>query len=130
MGLWERFRARRAIKAYARRLPRLLHKDYGGSDAYTPAQVQRTIERYGLDRRHYSYAFAMFCNRENFDEFRTQFSPSVGYDEIREEIAFQYFVGASFAMSDFTSDPFGADGTGHAGDFGPAAGSPGDSGSN
>ena len=119
MGLFERFKARRAIKAYARRLPRLLQKDYGGSDAYTPAQVRKTIERHGLDSTHYSYAIAMFSDRDDFDQFHSQFSESVSYDEIRSEIAHHHFGGdVTFSMSDMSSDSFGADGAHHAGDFG------------
>ncbi len=130
MGLLARFRARRAIKAYVRWMPRLLHKDYGGSDAYTPAQVRKTIERHGLDSNHCAYAIAMFCDRENFAEFQSQFGASVSFDAMREEIASQYFGGASFSMSDFSSDSFGADDAPHAGDFGHADAGHGDGGSN
>jgi Family of unknown function (DUF6559) len=42
---FEAFRKRRAIRSYARRLPRLLAKDYGYSQTYTPQQVRKTIAR-------------------------------------------------------------------------------------
>ncbi len=47
MGLFSKYfdwvRKRRAIRSYARRLPRLLAKDYGASKTYTPQQVRKTI---------------------------------------------------------------------------------------
>jgi hypothetical protein len=48
MELVENFKRNRAIKSYIRKLPSLLAKDYGRSNTYTPKQVKRTIQRYGL----------------------------------------------------------------------------------
>jgi hypothetical protein len=101
MGLFERFRARRAIKAYARRLPQLLHKDYGGADAYTPAQVQKTIERHGLDSTHTSLAIARFCDRESFAAIQLQIGENRSYEEVRDQMAPYFRRDASFALSRF-----------------------------
>jgi hypothetical protein len=131
MGLLERFRTRRAIKLYARRLPRLLQKDYGGSDAYTPTQVQKTIERYKLDARHSVYAIAMFCDRDKLAELQSQFRAGVSFDEARGEISSQCFGGSvGFSARDFLSDSCGADGGLHSGDSGHFDAGGGDSGSN
>ncbi len=109
-----RFRTRRAIKAYARRLPRLLRKDYGGLHAYTPAQVRKTIERYRLDASHSSYAIAMFSDRDGFEQFHAETGPSANYDEIRSEVAAYNFGGdVNFSISDMWSESSGADGAHH-----------------
>jgi hypothetical protein len=121
MGWLENWRRGRAIKVYARRLPRLLAKDYGGSDAYTPAQIRASILRHGLDARFESYAVAMLSDRERFAKFRAEHGETRDYDEIRGEAARAHFGADSDLNSlDFLSDSGFAEGgaSGHeSGDF-------------
>ncbi len=104
MGFFERFRKRRAIKIYARRLPRLLAKDYGRSQSYTPAQVRKTIERHGLNATYSCYGIAMFSGREGFDQFHAESGEQCNYDEMRTEIANDHFGGnVDFSLTDILS---------------------------
>jgi hypothetical protein len=106
---------RRAIRSYARRLPRLLAKDYGHSKSYTPQQVRRTIERYRLNSNYSCYGVAMFSDRDDFTAFHQQIGQSCDYDVMQGEIADLHFQG----NSDFTTTDVSAcsdAGGGHGGD--------------
>ena len=92
---------RRAIRAYTRRLPRLLSKDYGYSQSYTPKQVRRTVERSGLDIEYSCYAVAMFSERDDFNQFHHELGEICDYDAMRAEVADRHFHGnAAFDVSD------------------------------
>ena len=111
MGWLDNWRRGRAIKSYARRLPRLLVKDYGGSEAYTPAQICASIRRHRLSPGFESYAVAMFSDRERFERFRIERSEPRNYDEMRGQVALTYFGGDSdFAAMDFLADSGFAEG--------------------
>ena len=56
-----------AIRKYQKKLPTELSKRYGGSGPYTQAQVEKTIDDLGLNRRYIRYAYLMYCERENMD---------------------------------------------------------------
>ena len=77
----------RAIRAYSKKLPKLLAKDYGRSEKYTPRQVLRTAERNNLSTIYICYAFAMYCERRLFDEYHRERGEDCSYDEMRDEIA-------------------------------------------
>jgi hypothetical protein len=102
------FGRRRAIRSYARRLPRLLIRDYGYSRTYTPQQVRRTVERSGLSVAHSCYAIAMFSDRDGFDHFHREIGEHCDYDVMRAEIAdWQFNSNVDFSVSDIfasTSD--------------------------
>lgn len=93
MGLLERFRRKRAIKAYIKKLPRLLDRDYGGDGRYTHRQVQRAVERHNLPPAYTPYAVAMFSSREEFEEFQEETGDSSDYQTLRGEIADRHFEG-------------------------------------
>jgi len=122
MGFFERWRKRRAIKNYARRLPGLLAKDYGRSKSYTPAQVRSSIERHGLNTEYSCYGVAMFSDRESFDQFHADIGEPCNYDDMRHEIAHDFFGGGM----DFTpGDVFSTsdwEGGHHSSDFGDGGG--------
>jgi hypothetical protein len=104
MGFLKRLLKRRAIGDYARRLPRLLARDYGASRTYTPAQVRSTIERGGLDPSYSCYGIAMFSSRESFDNFHAVNGEQCNYDDMRSEIATDHFGGnIDFSFSDILS---------------------------
>jgi len=93
MIMLERWRRRRAIGAYVRRLPRLLRRDYGASAWYTPAQVMRTIERHGLNRVYAPHAAAMFSERAAFFLHYRDSNESYDYDRLRIDIDMSWFGG-------------------------------------
>jgi hypothetical protein len=101
VNIIDRFQKRRAIKAYVKKLPGLLVKDYGRLSHYTPLQVRRTIERAGLDAAYACYAIAMFSAREDFAQFHSDGGESCDYDAMRGEVAQGHFAGdAGFTMAD------------------------------
>lgn len=81
---------RRVMDRYLRMLPRRLQGDYGHSGPYTPEQVERTIERYGLGSPAYSaYAVAMFCDERVLSSLPIKHRAG----ELRKEIGTDYFGG-------------------------------------
>jgi hypothetical protein len=113
----EAWRKRRATRDYARRLPKLLAKDYGASQSYTPVQVKRTIDRYNMNSEYSCYGLSMFCDREEFDQYHHTLGESCNYDGMRAEIAATHFDGnVDFTMSDIVqvfSDSSDDAGSGH-----------------
>jgi len=104
MGFLKRLLKRRIIGNYARRLPKLLAKDYGASQTYTPAQVRSTIERHGLDPEYSCYGIAMFTTRESFESFHALNGEQCNYDDMRSEIAADHFGGnIDFSSGDVLS---------------------------
>jgi hypothetical protein len=94
-------RKRWATRDYARKLPRLLAKDYGFSLSYSPRQVRSTIERYRLSDYYSCYAISMFCDRTAFEQYHNGLGESCDYDAMRAEVAETHFNGNShFTMSD------------------------------
>jgi hypothetical protein len=93
MTFLEALRKRRATRDYARKLPSLLARDYGASRAYTPSQVSRTIERYGLNSDYSCYAISMFSGRMDFDQYHHGLGENCDYDLMRAEVAAAHFNG-------------------------------------
>ena len=94
--MFERIIKRRAIRRYLARLPGLLQSDYGLASTgvpYTPAQVQKTVERNGLSRAYMSYAIALFADQSGFEAFQAQLGFREKYAAVRSEIAAAYFNG-------------------------------------
>ncbi len=95
------FAKRRAIRSYARRLPRVLAKNYGFSKTYTPQQVRKTVERLKLNAKHSDYAVAMFSDRDDFNHYQRETGTDYKYDSMRVEVADWYFAGdVDFTVSD------------------------------
>ncbi|MBV7263457.1 hypothetical protein KCG43_15750 [Photobacterium sp. WH24] len=104
MELIRKFKKRRAIKSYIKKLPSMLKRDYRKSKRYTPKQVKSTIERGGLSVVYACYGIAMFSNRKDFDQFHQEIGENCDYDAMRCEIGDIYFNGSSdFSVSDITS---------------------------
>jgi hypothetical protein len=101
LNIIDRFKKRRAIKSYVRKLPGLLVKDYGRLAHYQPLQVRRTIERAGLDTTYACYAIAMFSLREDFAQFHMDAGENCDFDAMRGEVAQDHFRGdAGFTVED------------------------------
>jgi hypothetical protein len=65
LAILVKLRKRWAIRGYARKLPRMLHQDYGFSRSCTPLQINRTVERNRLNVEHSGYAAAMSSDKES-----------------------------------------------------------------
>ena len=84
MGIFDRFRQKWAIRAYARRLGPLLAKRYGRQKFYTADQVRRTIEVCGFSRRYIAYAYAMFLTEHAFAGEKCTVRTEDPYSSLRE----------------------------------------------
>jgi hypothetical protein len=93
MGIIERFKKRRALKAYVKVLPPLLKKRYGRHKKYTKGQIQRTVEASGLNEKYLYYAWAMYASRDNFEKLSESMNLPGDYDKLRQEIADSHFEG-------------------------------------
>jgi hypothetical protein len=81
----------------------MLRADYGFSRAYTPRQIQATIERNGLNRTHLAYAVAMFSDPAGFAQFHESTGERYNYEAMRVDVAFYFFNGnTNFTVSDIT----------------------------
>ena len=101
MKFLETVRRRRAIRSYARKLPGLLRRDYGIASFYTPAQINKTIERSGLNNRYSRHAISMFADRAGFNRYHETIGEPGDYDETRSEVAQTQFHGnVNFTVSE------------------------------
>jgi hypothetical protein len=87
LTLFTKWRKRRAIRAYAQRLPLLLRREYGASGTYTPKQICQSIRRDGLSLDYSCYALSMFVDRETFNDFHAAIGETCDYDAMRAEAA-------------------------------------------
>ena len=124
---FDRLRRRRAIKAYARKLPLVLRKDYGASPSYTPAQVKRSVERAGLNTEHLSFALCMFSDCQEFNRYHTALGSAnvCDYHLMRAEVGHTCFEGRDFSIADMVAHFHDGAGGGHDGSSGHDAGSDG-----
>ena len=91
MSIINHYKKNKAIKSYIVKLPKILSKDYGKSEFYTPQQVSKSIERSGLQTIYTYFAISMFCVRESYDSYYQPSGQAVSYDDSRTEIADSYF---------------------------------------
>lgn len=91
MSIINHYKKNKAIKSYIVKLPKILSKDYGKSEFYTPQQVSKSIERSGLQTIYTYFAVSMFCVRESYDSYYQTPGQAVSYDDSRTEIADSYF---------------------------------------
>ena len=88
----------RAIKAFARKLPKFLVISWGSSDYYSPGQVNTAIAETSCNATYANYAYAMFCSEDRFNEVC-----NADYAELKGEIGDLCFGGNSgFSSSDFS----------------------------
>jgi hypothetical protein len=100
-GLLRSVAKRNAVRSYVTRLPRLLVKDYGRSETYTPAQVSRTIARYKLNADYECYAIAAFSGPDHFAAHHDALGQTCDYAAMRTELAAAHFHGnTQFSISD------------------------------
>lgn len=109
---------RLAIRSYAKQLGPALRKLYGRQKTYTPAQVKQTIGSCGLSADYACYAFAMYCHRDNFDQYHRDTGENCDFDAMRTEIAIQHFHLGTFDGSSGIFDGSAGDGSPGFGDSG------------
>lgn len=89
---------RRAIRAYALKLPSLLRADYGSLGPYSVGQVTKTVERHGLNRRFLICACALFVERQHFD-VAFPHKIDVSYEELTLGVADKIQLGAGYGSA-------------------------------
>ncbi|WP_447895404.1 DUF6559 family protein [Vreelandella sp. GE22] len=95
MRFFERIRKKRAIESYIQRLPTTLANDYGRQPYYTHLQVQRSIERSGLNNHYQQYAMAMYTREPEFMAFRDHDRGDASYETLRAEVGNDYLSGST-----------------------------------
>jgi hypothetical protein len=76
----------KAIRIYAVKLGHILKSRYGDREQYTPKQVRTMVQEWGYDRTFQCYAFAMYCNLIDFDDYHRSIGEQCNYDAMRTEV--------------------------------------------
>jgi hypothetical protein len=94
---------RRAIKTYVFRLSLELLRRFDERTFYSMDQINRVFEGGKYDKTYISYAYALFCSRDEFDSYFSQLNVKCTYDGLRELASKKYFNGViDFNASDIT----------------------------
>ena len=80
MRLVARLRKARALDAYLRRCPALLHARYGAESEYSAARILTTLRVNGLAMKYADYACAMFAGLEEFVRWAQTTSADAAHD--------------------------------------------------
>ena len=83
-GWFQTLRLRHAAKTYARRLPRFLAEGWGGSETYTPGQIEVAARELKLDPAYIAIGYARFLPENEFDALRDRMAVQVAYAEARD----------------------------------------------
>jgi hypothetical protein len=84
------FKKKLTLNSYIYKLTPALVKGFGALKFYTPGQVNRILEKTGLNSTYKQFAIAMFCGKEEFENFY-QGDEAPGYEKLRMELAKRYF---------------------------------------
>ena len=112
-GFFERWRKRKAIKSYIRKLGPLLVKRYGKQHTYTAAQVKRTVDENGFNADYVCYAYSTYLSPADFEAVHREMGQTCDYEAMRSEVAESHFHG----HSDFTVHDVFHEAQAHHGDF-------------
>ena len=85
MSLFSSLRKKRALKRYARELPRQLRSDYGAGEFFTPAQIKAATSKLKVDQELIVYGYAGFLSEETFGMLPPQTPDLLTYEEVRSE---------------------------------------------
>ncbi|WNC69925.1 hypothetical protein RI845_07250 [Thalassotalea nanhaiensis] len=107
------FGKKSTIRKYKYKLRPALAKRYGGSATYTKAQVDKTIDEMGFNKRHIHYAYLMYCDIATYNANTPENESTELMNNAIASVSGVGFFGAIFGSS-FAS---GGDG-GAGGDFG------------
>jgi hypothetical protein len=97
--MFDRFFLKRKIKRYARQLPLELKMMYGRQSYYSKIQVDTAMARKKLGNNgevvvtDSSYAYAMYCSQQVFDEIHQQAEQSCDYTVMRSTVSYVVFGG-------------------------------------
>ena len=86
-------RQRRAIKSIVRRLPLVIHRQFGPRSSYSIDQVNRALDRSEMDSAFAAYAHALLCNREDFDAYYGPLNLRCDYLSLRRKMAKRFLSG-------------------------------------
>jgi len=118
MNLLMRWRIRRMVKRYARRLGSRLSKDYGASEAYTPGQIRASVARVGLNPRFIAFGYAAFLSETEYVALSEVIPLYIPYHEARE-LMIRFQSARHFGTSEHYESGLGIvgglDGSGHGG---------------
>lgn len=126
MGLFDRIRKRRAIKAFSKRLGPALSKRFGQTPYYTADQIGDVVTS-GKLRRHREYmiyAYCLFMSQKEFEALDNVTGAAGDFDILRSE-AYE-FIGPGPAIAHSGSGAYGETFQGPSpGDFDPGDGGSG-----
>jgi hypothetical protein len=111
MALFADLKRRRAIKQYARELPRRLYDDYGASKFFTPGQIATAAKKLKLAPEFMVYGYAMFLSEDAFDALQPGGSMPLSYQDARAEFA-QYAPSKVYDHENFYESGQGFPGAG------------------
>ena len=127
MGLFDRYRKRRAIKAFSKRLGPALSERFGQTPYYTADQIGDVVKSGNLrkHREYLAYAYCLFMSQKDFEAMDPGAGTSGSFDTLRSEA--YAFIGPGPAIAHPGSGASGDPSLGPSpGDFGPGGdGGPG-----
>jgi hypothetical protein len=100
----EQLRLWYAARQYGRRLPAELRERYGASELYSAAQIGRTVEALGLDRRYLALGYAAFMSESAFSILQPSLALRLGYREARA--MFERFAVSPSGFDDTAAETF------------------------
>lgn len=78
---------------YARQLPFYMVRHFGIRERYLLKEINHCLNIYGFNKRFSPIAFALFCNKDDFDKLSADFQPCPTREQIRKLVAKKYFDG-------------------------------------
>ena len=101
MRIIEWFQRRQWRRRFQRDLGYFLRKRYGKKNYYTIPQVTQTIRLRNWDcpAHYHCMAYALYCNRYDFDAYHRETGQECSYDEMRDLAT----VGLAIGATEFTA---------------------------
>ena len=123
MGLLDRYRKRRAITAFSKRLGPALSERFGPTPYYTANQIEDLVGSGSLrrHRRYLAYAYCLFMSQKAFEALDADIDVPGDFDALRSEAFGLIGPGPGIAPPTSTQygDPFQGPDDFDAGDGGP-----------
>ena len=88
-----------AIQSYVWNLSLELSRRFGKKQYYTIEDVAKCADGMKLNKVFIAYAFAIFCNRSDFESYFGSLHLKSSYDTLRAEVGRRYFEGSNKAAS-------------------------------
>lgn len=87
MGLLDRYRKRRAIKAFSKRLGPALSRRFGQTPHYSADQIDDVVDsgKFRRHREYLAYAYCLFMSREDFQALDRDVAAPGDFDSLRIE---------------------------------------------